>query len=81
MNPLIKNIDKVHTTPMGVNRIRTNLGLNQQDAVLYCKNKILTPGASIERSGKNWYVLCKDCQITINAYTYTIITAHRRTLS
>lgn len=78
MNPLIKNIDKVHTTPMGVNRIRINLGLGDQDAVLYCKNRILDPEATIERSGKNWYVFCRDCQITVNAYTYTIITAHKR---
>lgn len=28
------------------------------------------------RNGKNWYININDCEITINKYSYTIITAH-----
>ena len=38
-------------------------------------NKITN--AVITRSGKNWYVNIDNCIITINAYSYTIITAHK----
>ena len=37
---LIDNIDKIHTTEMGVDRIRRNLKLENVDVVEYCKNKI-----------------------------------------
>ena len=40
-NVLIDNIDKVHTTEMGVDRIRKNLGLDNVDVVEWCKTKIL----------------------------------------
>ena len=38
---LLSNIDKVHTTEMGIDRIKKNLKSNTNDVVLYCKNKIL----------------------------------------
>ena len=38
---LIKNIDKIHTTSMGIDRIRKNLKLDNIDVVEYCKDKIL----------------------------------------
>ena len=38
---LLSNIDKVHTTSMGIDRIKKNLTLNNNDVVGYCKNKIL----------------------------------------
>ena len=31
---------------------------------------------TITRKGKNWYCELKNIIITINAYSYTIITAH-----
>ena len=31
----------------------------------------------IIRKGKNWYVSIDDIIITVNAYSYTIITAHK----
>ena len=40
-NLLIENIDKVHTTDMGVDRIRRNLGLGEIDVVNWCKEEIL----------------------------------------
>ena len=80
MNDLINNIEKVHTTEMGLERIKRNLSLiiANEDIVPYCKGLILNRGASIERKGKNWYVHMADCLITINASSYTIITAHKK---
>ena len=75
-NELIENIDKVHTTKMGIDRIRRNLGLGDVNAAAWCKSRILDKNADITRQGKNWYVRTDDCVITVNAISYTIITAH-----
>ena len=37
---------------------------NRREAIMYLK-------------GKNWYVCIDGCVITVNAGSYTIITAHR----
>lgn len=74
---LIKNIEKVHTTEMGVGRISRNLEISG-DVVEYCKGKILKNESKIERKGKNYYVDIDDCIITVNASSYTIITAHKK---
>ena len=78
-NNLIENIEKLHTTPMGVERIRRNLSLGEdvKDVVTFCRQKILDDKAEITRQGKNWYVKIDGCIITVNAYSYTIITAHK----
>ena len=73
---LIENIDRLHTTPMGVDRIIRNLKLDTDDAVSYCKNLISNPECHISRQGKNWYCEIGNTRITVNAYSYTIITAH-----
>jgi len=77
MIELIENIDKLHTTEMGVERIKRNLQIETNDIVQWCRVRILEEDAEIERLGKNWYVIADNCRITINAYSYTIITAHR----
>lgn len=77
MNDLILNLDKLHTTEMGVDRIKRNLNLDVSDVVKWCYEKIKSTGAVIERKGKNWYVFIDDCKITVNAHSYTIITAHK----
>jgi len=76
-NILLSNIDKVHTTQMGVNRIKKNLDLDVDSVVEWCKTKIIDDSNSIIRKGKNWYINTDNCIITINAYSYTIITAHK----
>ncbi len=78
-NDLIENIEKLHTTPMGVDRIRRNLshGEDVGDVVAWCRKRILDDRAIITRRGKNWYVTIDGCIITVNAYSYTIITAHK----
>lgn len=75
---LIENIDKIHTTEMGMDRIKRNLDLKDVDAVEWCREKILDKDAVITRQGKNWYVKICDNVITVNAKSYTIITAHKR---
>ena len=77
-NALLENLDRVHTTEMGVDRIRRNMKLGDIDVVSWCKEKILDKSAEIERRGKNWYVQDNECIITVNASSYTIITVHRR---
>ncbi|MCL2555399.1 MAG: DUF3781 domain-containing protein [Firmicutes bacterium] len=73
-------LEKLHTTPMGVTRIKRNLGLRDCDAVDFCKEQI-AKADEIIRKGKNWYAYAKDSIITINAHSYTIITAHKRSKS
>lgn len=77
-NALLENLDRVHTTEMGVDRIRRNMNLGDIDVVSWCKEKILDKSTEIERRGKNWYVQDNECIITVNASSYTIITVHRR---
>lgn len=107
-NELLENLEKLHTTELGVVRIKRNLGLETDDVVAWCKNAILTAAKNIEneetgggetcktvynekssnansknsinkifRKGKNWYIKTDDCTITVNAYSCTVITAHR----
>lgn len=73
---LLDNINKVHTTELGINRIIKNLKLNTNDVVEYCKNKLLDKNCNIYKQGKNWYCEIENIIITINSYSYTIITAH-----
>ena len=75
---LIENIGKIHTTGMGVDRIRNNLDLGEIDVVAWCKNKILDNRSVKERKGKNWYVHIDGYVITINVSSYTIITCHKK---
>lgn len=73
---LIDNIDKIHTTKMGIDRIKRNLKLNTDDVVGYCESLILNKNCHIYRQGKNWYCEIDNVRLTVNAYSYTIITAH-----
>ena len=73
---LLSNIGKIHTTKMGIDRIKRNLKLDTSDVVNYCKNKILDKDCNIYKQGKNWYCEIDNIKITINSYSYTIITAH-----
>lgn len=73
---LLSNIDKIHTTKMGIERIKRNLKLDDMDAILYCKNKITDKNCSIYKKGKNYYCEIDNVKITVNSHSYTIITAH-----
>lgn len=73
---LINNIDKIHTTEMGINRIKRNIGIDIDDVVLWCKKQIME-SSNIVKIGKNWYVITDGFRITINSYSYTIISVHK----
>lgn len=75
---LRSNMDKLHTTAMGIDRIRKNLGLSAVDDVVeYCKNRIMDKSCVIYQQGKNWYCEIDCIKITVNSHSYTIITAHK----
>ena len=74
-NELLQNLERLHTTPLGEVRIKRNLALEVKDVVLWCRQKTTTADL-IERKGKNWYVHTGSTVITINAHSFTIITAH-----
>ena len=73
---LLSNIDKLHTTEIGIDRIKRNLKINTENVVKYCKEKILDNNCNIYKQGKNWYCEVDNIIITVNSYSYTIITAH-----
>lgn len=73
---LLLNIDQLHTTELGIARIKKNLKLDIDNVVEYCKEKVLDENCIIYKKGKNWYCESANIRITINSYSYTIITAH-----
>lgn len=75
---LLNNLNRIHTTPLGLERIKKNLDLDEEDIISWCINKIKDSDSKIIRRGKNWYIEIEDIILTINAYSYTIITAHRK---
>ena len=77
MNELLRNLEQVHTTELGVGRIKKNLSLEHvEDVVSWCREIISDPTSEITRRGKNYYVHADQCIITVNALSFTIITAH-----
>ena len=74
---LLSNLDKIHTTELGIERIKRNLCLDVDDVVGWCKEKLKNENNSSVRKGKNWYIRADDCEITVNVHSYTIITAHK----
>ncbi len=75
---LLQNMDKLHTTELGIERIKRNLSLETEDVVKWCSEKIQQPDTLMTRKGKNWYAEAEECVITVNAYNYGIITAHKK---
>ncbi|MCE5286776.1 MAG: DUF3781 domain-containing protein [Pelosinus sp.] len=75
-NDLLANLDKIHTTQLGAERVRKNLSLDIADVIVWCKRKVENANNIIKR-GKNWYVHVDDFVLTINAHSFTIITAHK----
>lgn len=74
---LLDHLDQLHTTELGALRIRRNLALEGNvDVVAWCRGRIGAPASTVTRQGKNWYITAGRCRITVNAHSYTIITAH-----
>lgn len=52
---VLENIKKIHTTEMGIDRIKKNLQLNlnkKEEIVNYCKKKIIDDKSNIYKKGK-----------------------------
>ena len=75
---LLSNLELLHTTDLGAERIRKNLRLDTDDVVDWCRAQIKAPYSNITRRGKNWYIAVDGCEITVNAHSYTIITTHKK---
>ena len=75
MKELINNIDKLHTTKLGIKRISNNINISS-DVIDYCKRIIIDKNSKIYIHGKNYYCENNNIKITINKKSYTIITAH-----
>lgn len=73
---IIANIDLLHSTDLGIERIKRNLNLNNDNVVKYLIEKIKCNNSVVYRKGKNYYCEIEDIIITINSYNYCIITAH-----
>lgn len=76
-NNLFLNLDKIHTTKLGEERINRNLGLKSCNVVNFCIDKIKNQNSFIYRKGKNYYCEIDNIIIVINASSYTLITAHK----
>lgn len=74
---LLNNLHRIHTTKLGVERIKKNLNIDIDDPVSYCIDKIKDNNCNIYKKGKNYYCEIDSIRITINSYSYTIITAHK----
>jgi hypothetical protein len=74
---LLQNLNKLHTTVLGLVRIKSNLDLVDDDVIDWCTNLITEKKSNISRKGKNWYISNKNITLTVNAHSFTIITAHR----
>ncbi len=77
MNDLIKNLDKLHTTEIGVERIKGNCQIETDDAVQWSRMHIPDENVKMERIGKNGDIFTDHCKITVKAHSHTIIIAHR----
>ena len=76
---LLENLSKLHTTKLGLERIKRNLKLKDidNDIVDYCRRLIVSDECLIQKRGKNWYCSKDNIVITVNSYSLTIITAHK----
>jgi len=69
------DVNKLHTTELGKERIKRNIGLNIDEVIAWCKQADFN---NVEQKGKNWYVYSDVFVLTINVKSHTIITAHKR---
>ena len=74
---LLDNLDKVHTTVLGLERIKRNLSLENIDPIVYCIELIKDNNSFIYKKAKNWYCENDNIRITINGTTYSVITAYK----
>lgn len=75
MTVLLKNLNQIKTTDLGIIRIQENLKLDNEAVLSWCL-KAIKQADLIYEHGKNYYVYYQGKVITVNRYSYTIITAH-----
>ena len=75
-NHILDNIDKIHTTEAGAERVRRNLCLTCGEVAGWCRDAVAGADLIIGQ-GKNWYAYKGGSVITVNAKSFTVITAHR----
>lgn len=61
MNDLITNIEKLHTTELGVQRIKKNLSLDTDDVVKWCKEAINQADIIIRQRKIGIYTIRASC--------------------
>ncbi len=72
------SVEKLHTTELGKERIKRNIGLEFDEVLAWCRKADLDDSKDfVLRKGKNWYVRSDDFVLTINAKSFTVITAHK----
>jgi len=74
---LLDNIASIHTTKLGIERIKHNLNITG-DVVVYIKELINNNNCLVSKNGKNYYCEIDNVIITINSNNYCIITAHKK---
>lgn len=79
-NELTENIEKLHTTLLGTERIKRNCRLecDNEGVINWCRNVISASETVTARCGKNIYAANGEYIFTVNATSFTIITAHIR---
>ncbi len=70
------NVDKIHTTTLGYERIERVLNYN--DNIDYIKNAISNYKSTIIKNGKNYYIEYDNVIICVNSKSYTVITVKRK---
>ena len=75
---LLENLDKLHTTKLGEERIRKNMSLECDDVIKWCKEIIERRDTRVLKKGKNLYIYADECIITVNASSYTVISVHHQ---
>ena len=75
---LLKHLDEIHNTELGIKRIYRNIGLYDTEILTEIEDALTIHSydTTVIRKGKNYYVRYRDVEYTINASSYTVITAH-----
>lgn len=74
----IQSIQKsLHTTSLGEVRIKKNLGLECVKVIEFCKSLIQNEKCNVYKQGKNYYFELDNIKLTVNAKSFTVITAHK----
>ena len=78
---LLAALPRLHTTPLGLTRLRHNLCLSEDtDPVAFCRDLLSREDCTVLHLGKNLYCRAENVLLTIHARSYTLITGRRCTV-